>query len=172
MNNKQRNILTIYKNKNMYDKSNVDYTENKIFKYDKNLNNSGMNFIDYGLSLLKKDEIMPILNRKQNNDLLSRSPRVNVGIDFPVSIVVEQMPNDRGRMVPHMVAKWRETTATPDGYDEMPTSKCEEMGRYFNAELFVNGIIQRAAWIKADHSDCVAYLNDNPFAHPALYKAA
>ena len=30
-------------------------------------------------------DIMPILNRKQNNDLLSRSPRVNVGIDFPVS---------------------------------------------------------------------------------------
>ena len=92
------------------------------------------------------------------------------GIDFPVSIMVEQMPNDRGRMVPHMVAKWRETTATPHGYDEMPTSKCEEMDRYFNAELFVNGIIQRSEWIKADHSDCVAYLNDNPFGHPALYR--
>ncbi len=84
--------------------------------------------------------------------------------------MVEQMPNDRGRMVPHMVAKWRETTATPNGYDEMPTSKCEEMNRYFNAELFVNGIIQRSEWIKADHSDCVEYLNDNPFGHPALYK--
>ena len=92
------------------------------------------------------------------------------GIDFPVSIMVEQMPNDRGRMVPHMVAKWSETTATPDGYDKMPTSKCEEMDRYFNAELFVNGIIQRSEWIKADHSDCVAYLNDNPFGHPALYR--
>ena len=94
------------------------------------------------------------------------------GIDFPVSIMVEQMENDRGRMVPHMVAKWRETTATPNGYDEMPTSNCEEMNRYFNAELFAAGITQRAAWIKADHTDCVAYLNDNPFAHPALYKAA
>jgi len=92
------------------------------------------------------------------------------GIDFPVSIMVEQMENDRGRTVPHMVAKWRETTATPDGYDKMPTSKCEEMDRYFNAELFVNGIIQRSEWIKADHTDCVAYLNDNPFGHPALYK--
>ena len=46
----------------MYDKSNVIYTENKIFKYDKNLNSSEMNFIDYGLSLLKKEEITPILN--------------------------------------------------------------------------------------------------------------
>ena len=92
------------------------------------------------------------------------------GIDFPVSIMVEQMENDRGRMVPHMVAKWRETTATPDGYDEMPTSNCEEMNRYFCPFLFVNGIIQRAEWIKADHTDCVEYLNDNPFGHPALYK--
>ncbi len=92
------------------------------------------------------------------------------GIDFPVSIMVEQVENDRGRVVPHMVAKWRETTATPNGYDKMPTSKYEEMDRYFNAELFVNGIIQRAEWIKADHTDCVAYLNDNPFGHPALYK--
>ena len=91
------------------------------------------------------------------------------GIDFKVSIMVEQIENDRGRVVPHMVAKWRETTATPYGYDEMPTNKCEEMDRYFNAELFVNGIIQRAAWIKADHSDCVAYLEENQFGHPALY---
>ena len=30
---------------------------------------------------------MPILNRKENNDILSRNPRVNVGIDFPTSIV-------------------------------------------------------------------------------------
>jgi len=91
------------------------------------------------------------------------------GIDFPVSIMVEQVENDRGRVVPHMVAKWRETTATPDGYDEMPTSKCEEMDRYFNAELFVNGIIQRAKWIQAKHEDRVAYLEENPFGHPALY---
>ena len=32
------------------------------------------------------------------------------GIDFPVSIMVEQIENDRGRMVPHMVATWNETT--------------------------------------------------------------
>ena len=92
------------------------------------------------------------------------------GIDFKVSIMVEQIENERGRMVPHMVAKWRETTVTPNGYDKMPTSKCEEMDRYFNAELFVNGIIQRSEWIKADHSDCVEYLNENPFGHPALFR--
>ena len=93
------------------------------------------------------------------------------GIDFKVSIMVEQIENDRGRVVPHMVAKWSETTLTHGkyGYNEVITDKVEEMDRYFNAELFVNGIIQRAEWIKADHSDCVAYLEENPFGHPALY---
>ena len=95
------------------------------------------------------------------------------GIDFPVSIMVEQMPNDRGRMVPHMVAKWNETFALSIDetilYRESETSKCEEMNRYFNAKLFVNGIIQRAKWIKADHNDRVEYLKSEPFGHPALY---
>ena len=91
------------------------------------------------------------------------------GIDFPVSIMVEQMPNDRGRMVPHMVAKWSETELTQDGLIEVITDKVEEMNRYFNAELFVNGITQRAKWIQAKHEDRVAYLEENPFGHPALY---
>ena len=92
------------------------------------------------------------------------------GIDFKVYIRVKQMPNDRGRMVPHIVAQWSETTMTQDGYDKLITDKAEEMNRYFDAELFVNGITQRAEWIKADHNDCVAYLEENPFGHPALYK--
>ena len=32
------------------------------------------------------------------------------GIDFPVSISVEMMENDRDKMVPHIVAKWKETS--------------------------------------------------------------
>jgi len=94
------------------------------------------------------------------------------GIDFPVSIMVEKMENETGKMVPHIVAKWKETTIVPDGYDKMPVSKTGELNKLFNAELFVNGITQRAEWIKADYNDCVAYLEDNPFGHPALFKAA
>ena len=99
------------------------------------------------------------------------------GIDFPVSIMVEQIENDRGRMVPHMVATWNETTI--DMFSSRTTGemsymieeqiKCEELDRYFGAELFVNGIIQRSEWIKADHEDCVEYLKENQFGHPALY---
>lgn len=102
------------------------------------------------------------------------------GIDFPVSIMVEKMENDKGKMVPHMVAKWNETTI--DTFSQNTTGelsymieeqiKCEELNKWFNAELFVSGITQRAEWIKADYNDCVAYLEDNPFGHPALFKAA
>jgi hypothetical protein len=48
-------------------------------------------------------------------------------------------------------------------------TKAEEMNRYFNAELFVKGITQRAAWIKGDFEDKVEYLKENQFGHPALF---
>ena len=95
------------------------------------------------------------------------------GIGIKVYIRVKQMPNDRGRMVPHIVAQWSETFPLCVDetilYRESVTDKCEELNRYFDAELFVNGITQRAEWIKADHNDCIAYLEENPFGHPALF---
>ena len=97
------------------------------------------------------------------------------GIDFPVSLSIEMMENDRGKMVPHIVAKWKETSkevnATKDGwvFVEKVTLKCEEMNRYFCGEVFAKGITQRAAWIKADHKDRVAFLKENPFSHPAIF---
>jgi len=92
------------------------------------------------------------------------------GIDFPVSIMVVQMKNEVGRMVPNIVATWKETFQVDvNEYTETETDKLEELDRYFNAELFVNGIIQRAAWIQAKHEDRVAYLEENPGGHPALY---
>ena len=95
------------------------------------------------------------------------------GIDFKVSIMVEQIENDRGRMVPHMIAKWDETFPLSIDetilYREGETNKCVELDRYFNAELFAKGITQRAKWIQAKHEDRVAYLKENPFGHPALY---
>jgi len=97
------------------------------------------------------------------------------GIDFKVSIMVEQIENDRGRVVPHLVAKWNETASmineTKDGftYGILERESFGELNRYFCAELFVKGITQRAAWIKADHKDCVEYLKSEPFGHPALF---
>ena len=114
-----------------------------------------------------------MLNRKKNIDRKIKviSELTKYGLNDHVGVSIYMMPNEFGSMVPHMKAEWYETTATPDGYDKMPTSKCQEMDTYnFNAELFANGITQRAEWIKADHCDCVEYLNDNPFGHPALYR--
>jgi hypothetical protein len=97
------------------------------------------------------------------------------GIDFPVSIMVEQIENDRGKVVPHMVAKWNETFQLCVDktilYRESETSNCEELNRYFSAEVFALGITQRAAWIKADHNDRVEYMKENQFGHPALFPA-
>jgi len=105
-----------------------------------------------------------------NKDLkLVKSELEKYGLGIDVSLTIHEMPNDRGRMVPHMVAKWSETTMTQDGYDKLITDKVEEMNRYFDAEVFVNGITQRAAWIKADHNDRVKYLKSEPFGHPALF---
>ena len=46
--------MTIFKNKNSFDKSNVIFDGKKIQLYDKNKNTDSMNHIDYGLSLFKK----------------------------------------------------------------------------------------------------------------------
>lgn len=48
------NILTVFKNENEHDKSNIILDKNEIIKYDKELNENNMRYIDYGLSILKK----------------------------------------------------------------------------------------------------------------------
>ena len=122
---------------------------------------------------MKKDEIKKAVSVVQDELTKYGLMTPGKGIDFKVSIMVEQIENDRGRMVPHMVAKWDETFPLSIDetilYRESETSKCEELNKYFSAEVFALGITQRAAWIKADHSDRVEYLKENQFGHPALY---
>ncbi len=92
------------------------------------------------------------------------------GIDFPVSISVGLVENERGNKTPHIHAYWLETFQVDfNEYKLEETSKVEELDRYFNAELFAAGITQRAKWIQAKHEDRVAYLEENPGGHPALY---
>jgi len=85
------------------------------------------------------------------------------GLDWPVSIMVEKMENDYGKVVPHIVAKWNDVHGV--------TVKIEEINKYFSAELFAMGITQKAEWIKADIEDKVAYLKENQFGHPAMFPA-
>ena len=100
------------------------------------------------------------------------------GINDYVGVSIHKMENERGKMVPHMRAEWNEvvvdtfswkTTGVKDYMYEVHT-KAEKIDRYFNAELFVKGITQRAAWIKGDFEDKVEYLKEkNGIGHPALF---
>ena len=83
------------------------------------------------------------------------------GLDFPVSISIEKMENDYGKMTKHIVAKWDDIHGT--------TVKTEELNKYFSGELFAKGITQKVVWIKSSREDKVAYLKENPYGHPALF---
>ena len=53
--NKKTPTMTIYKNNNNLDKSNVIYENNILIEYNKNLKKPNMKYIDYGLSILNTD---------------------------------------------------------------------------------------------------------------------
>ena len=48
-------LMVVYKNYNKYDKSNVCLDGNKVSKYDKVAQYNNMVYVDYGVSLLRKD---------------------------------------------------------------------------------------------------------------------
>ena len=83
------------------------------------------------------------------------------GLDWPVSISIEKMENDYGKVTKHIVASWDDIYGV--------TKKVEELDKYFSGELFAKGITQKAAWIKGDAKDKVEYLKENQYGHPALF---
>ena len=83
------------------------------------------------------------------------------GLDWPVSISIEKMENDYGKMTKHIVASWTDVHGV--------TKKVEELNKYFSGELFAKGITQKVVWIKSSREDKVEYLKENPFGHPALF---
>jgi N-acetyl-alpha-D-muramate 1-phosphate uridylyltransferase len=48
-------LMTVYKNSNRFDTSNVIFEKNKIVLYSKNQMNKKMDYIDYGLGILRKN---------------------------------------------------------------------------------------------------------------------
>jgi hypothetical protein len=46
--------MTVYKNEGRYDTSNVVFKDGRIIKYSKNATSPDMDFIDYGLGILRK----------------------------------------------------------------------------------------------------------------------
>jgi NDP-sugar pyrophosphorylase family protein len=51
-------IMTIFRNENRFDRSNVMITSEGQFKYSKKVTNSEMMYIDYGFSILRKESLM------------------------------------------------------------------------------------------------------------------
>ena len=67
-NSKKKAIMTVFKNSNRWDKSNVIFHKGKLIKYDKNNHSIKMKHIDYGLSILNK-KIFVRYKKKENFDL-------------------------------------------------------------------------------------------------------
>ena len=53
--NKEKPLITIFKNDNRWDRSNIIYEKNRIIEYNKFTNKTNMKYIDYGLSILNKE---------------------------------------------------------------------------------------------------------------------
>ena len=97
------------------------------------------------------------------------------GLGDLVKVTVEVMMNDRGKKVPHIVARYWETVSkvnkNKDGYifvDEV-TEKIEELNKYFSSGIFAMGITQRADWLKATSEDRIEYLKQPGFNHPVHF---
>ena len=57
-------IMTILRNENRYDSSNVEYREGKLLLYDKVHTNDRMQYIDYGVSMLSRSILADAEDRK------------------------------------------------------------------------------------------------------------
>jgi len=53
--NSKSGLMTVFRNENAWDRSNIIYTQGKIVKYDKENTCPEMKYIDYGLAILRKD---------------------------------------------------------------------------------------------------------------------
>ncbi|HEY5536952.1 MAG TPA: sugar phosphate nucleotidyltransferase [Ignavibacteria bacterium] len=62
-------LMTVFKNKNKWDKSNVWFEDDKIIQYDKKDKNEKMHYIDYGLGILKKSVFERYFSGKSHFDL-------------------------------------------------------------------------------------------------------
>ena len=57
--------MSIYKNNNQWDKSNVEYDGEKICRYSKTEITEAMLYIDYGLTVFSKKAFLPFADKSQ-----------------------------------------------------------------------------------------------------------
>ncbi|HMQ68745.1 MAG TPA: sugar phosphate nucleotidyltransferase [Ignavibacteria bacterium] len=51
---KEIGLMTVFRNENNFDKSNIEFSDGKIIRYDKKSTDDKMKFIDYGLGILNR----------------------------------------------------------------------------------------------------------------------
>jgi NDP-sugar pyrophosphorylase family protein len=68
MNQSSLGMMTVFKNNNSWDVSNIECSNGKIITYDKTHRSEKMNYIDYGLSVLTK-ESLAFIPSNQSYDL-------------------------------------------------------------------------------------------------------
>lgn len=52
---KSNGLMTVYKNENQFDVSNVEFLDGKLIDYQKGVNNKNMNYIDYGMTFFREE---------------------------------------------------------------------------------------------------------------------
>lgn len=57
-------VLTVFRNENRFDRSNMVFQDGRIVAYDKRVHRPEMTYIDYGLALLRQAALMPIQTGK------------------------------------------------------------------------------------------------------------
>lgn len=58
-------VMTVYRNQGLWDKSNIVFNDGRIQIYDKHTQTPDMHYIDYGLSLLRRDVFAPFPGRQK-----------------------------------------------------------------------------------------------------------
>jgi NDP-sugar pyrophosphorylase family protein len=55
LNSKSHAMMTVYKNQNQFDDSNVEFSSGKLIDYEKGVHNENMLHIDYGMTYFRKE---------------------------------------------------------------------------------------------------------------------
>jgi MurNAc alpha-1-phosphate uridylyltransferase len=63
LNSKSLAMMTVYKNRNQYDHSNVEFSNGRVIDYEKGSNNKKMHHIDYGITFFKEEAFRSWVDR-------------------------------------------------------------------------------------------------------------
>lgn len=69
LSSKKNALMVVIKNKNKWDKSNVEFVRDKITIYDKDRQLPSMEYVDYGVSIFKKKKFLELAGSNKKFDL-------------------------------------------------------------------------------------------------------